>query len=123
MRNIALAGRKASRGAMSRLSRPSPIMLPQLDIGGGTPRPRKDSEPSTTMMTATPSRKKASSGSMTLGSNSRSRIRACVAPSACAAITNSRRASVSVDARATRMKAGTLSAPRMQVRLKIDCPR
>ena len=26
---------------MSRLSRPSPIMLPQLGAGGGTPRPRK----------------------------------------------------------------------------------
>ena len=49
---------------------------------------------------------------MTLGNNSRSRIRACVAPSAWAAITNSRRASVNVAARATRMKAGTLSTPK-----------
>ena len=123
VRNITIAGMKASRGATSRLSRPSPIMLPQLEIGGGTPRPRKDSAPSTRMMTATPSRKKASSGSATFGSNSRSRMRAWLAPSACAAMTNSRRASVSVAARATRMKAGIESTPRMQVRLKIDWPR
>ena len=32
-------------------------------------------------------------------------------------------ANVSVDARATRMKAGMPSTPRMQVRLKIDWPR
>src|SRR5882757_5880120 len=123
VRNIAIAGMKASRGATSRLSRPSPIMLPQLEIGGGTPRPRNESAPSTTMVTATPSRKNASSGNSTFGSSSRSRMRACEAPSACAAITNSRRASVNVDARATRMKAGTPSTPRMQVRLKIDWPR
>src|SRR4051812_45749394 len=123
VRNIAAAGRKASRGAMSRLSRPSPIMLPQLEIGGGTPSPRKDSAPSITMMTATPSRKKANSGSITFGSSSRSRMRVCVAPSACAAMTNSRRDSVSVAARATRMEAGMLSTPRMSVRLKIDWPR
>src|SRR5205823_10919812 len=65
VRNIAIAGRKASLGATSRLSRPSPIMLPQLEIGGGTPSPRKDSAPSTTMVTATLSRKKANSGRMT----------------------------------------------------------
>src|SRR5580698_2196134 len=70
VRNIAAAGRKASRGAISRLSRPSPIMLPQLDIGGGTPSPRNDSEPSATMVTATPSRKNASSGRNTFGNNS-----------------------------------------------------
>src|SRR5262249_43455098 len=115
VKNIAIAGRKASRGATSRLSRPSPIMLPQLEIGGGTPSPRNDSEPSTTMMTATPSRKKASEGSATLGNSSRSRMRVWVAPSACAAMTNSRRASVSVAARATRIKAGMLSTPRIQV--------
>ena len=60
---------------MSRLSRPSPIMLPQLGAGGGTPSPRKESAPSTTMVTATPSRKKASSGRATLGRSSRSRMR------------------------------------------------
>ena len=41
VRNITAAGMKASHGAMSRLSRPSPIMLPQLGAGGGTPSPRK----------------------------------------------------------------------------------
>src|ERR1700761_8718580 len=123
VKNIAAAGMKASRGAISRLSRPSPIMLPQLEIGGGTPRPRNDNAPSTTIVTATPNRKNASSGSNTLGSNSRSNIRACVAPSACAAMTNSRRASVKVEARATRMKAGMPSTPRMQVRLRMDWPR
>src|SRR5258707_596682 len=96
---------KASRGAISRLSRPSPIMLPQLDAGGGTPSPRKLSAPSTTMVTATPSRKKASSGRNTFGSSSYSRMRACEAPSARAAMTNSRSARLRVAARATRMNA------------------
>src|SRR5262249_51791818 len=122
VRNIAIAGMKASRGATSRLSRPSAIMLPQLEIGGGTPRPRKDNEPSTTMVTATPSRKKANSGRNTFGSNSRNRMRACEAPSASAAMTNSRRDNVRVVARATRMKAGMPSTPRIRVRLRIDCP-
>ncbi len=77
VRNMKPAGRKASQGAMSRFSRPSPIMLPQLAVGGGTPRPRNESAPSTTMVTATASRKKASSGSATLGSSSRIRMREC----------------------------------------------
>ncbi|KAH2842093.1 hypothetical protein KXW36_000746, partial [Aspergillus fumigatus] len=65
VRNIAAAGMKASRGARSRLSRPSPIILPQLEIGGGTPRPMNESDPSTTMVMATASRKKANSGRIT----------------------------------------------------------
>src|SRR5262249_19726368 len=55
VRNIAAAGRNAIDGAVSRLSRPSAIMPPQLGAGGGTPRPKKLNAPSTTMITATAS--------------------------------------------------------------------
>src|SRR5579883_46916 len=123
VRNMKIAGRKASHGAMSRLSRPSPIMLPHDGAGGGTPRPRKERAPSTTMVTATPSRKKATSGRATLGSSSRSRMRLWVAPSARAAVTNSRSLSDSVTARATRVKAGMPSTPITRVMLKTDWPR
>src|SRR5262249_10035293 len=122
LRNMKMAGRKASQGAMSRLSRPSAIMLPQLGAGGGTPNPRKESAPSTTMGTATPSRKKATTGRATLGKSSRSRMRLWVAPSARAATTNSRSVSESVTARATRVKAGTLSTPITSVMLATDWP-
>src|SRR5205807_4623366 len=57
VRYMAPAGMKASHGAISRLSRPSPIMLPQLDCGGGTPSPSRLNAPSTTITTATASRK------------------------------------------------------------------
>src|SRR5262249_17349609 len=123
LRNMNRAGRKASHGAISRLSRPSPIMLPQLGAGGGTPNPRKLSAPSTTMVTATPSRKKAISGRATLGSSSRSRMRPWVAPSARAATTNSRWLSDRVTARATRVKAGMPRMPMTMARFRTDAPR
>src|SRR5205085_5099399 len=57
VRNIAPAGKNAIDGAVSRLSRPSAIMPPQLGVGGGTPRPKKLNAPSMTIITATTSRK------------------------------------------------------------------
>src|SRR5215831_14052005 len=103
-KNIVPAGKKATHGATSRLSRPSPIMLPQLGCGGGTPSPSTLSAPSMMMRTATASRKNAVSGKRTLGNNSRRRIRTSVAPSARAAMTKSRCARPRVAARATRAK-------------------
>ena len=75
------------------------------------------------MVTATASRKKASSGSATLGKSSRIRMRAWVAPSARAAVTNSRSLKVSVTARATRVKAGMPKTPITRVMLVTDWPR
>src|SRR5262252_7160520 len=123
VRNIVPAGKNAIEGAVSRLSRPSAIMPPQLGVGGGTPRPRKLNAPSTTMMTATASRKKAISGSAMFGSNSRIKMRPWPAPSARAAVTKSRSANVIVAARATRVSAGMLRMPRVIVMLSTDWPR
>src|SRR6516165_4948410 len=123
VRNIAAAGKNAIDGAVSRLSRPSAIMPPQLGAGGGTPRPRKLSAPSTTMITATASRKKAISGNAMFGSSSRARIRPWPAPSARAAVTKSRPANDNVAARATRVRLGMLRMPRVIVMLRTDWPR
>src|SRR5579883_1769484 len=123
VRNMAIEGKKAICGATSRLSRPSAIMLPQVGAGGGTPKPKKLRMPSATMMTATSTRKKAESGSMTMGRISRRRMRRWLAPSARAAVTKSRSRTASVAARATRVTAGTVNMPRTRMRLTIDGPR
>src|SRR5690606_27075437 len=103
VRNIAAEGMSAAWGASSRWVLLVAIMSPQVGSGGGTLRPRTASDPSSTMTTPMATRPKARTGSTTLGTISRKRMRRRVAPSVWAASTNSRWATASVSARATRV--------------------
>ena len=55
-------------------------MLPQLGVGGWTERPRKASEPSSTMIVATAIKPKETTVGMMLGRISRARMRLSLAP-------------------------------------------
>ena len=77
-------------------------MLPQLAIGGWMPRPRNDSTLSNRMMLPIDSVVETMIGEATLGSRWTHMIRALPAPSARAAVTNSRVLSDSVAPRTSR---------------------
>ncbi len=70
VRNKAAAGKPQVQGAVSRSLRPITIMLPQVGVGGGIDRPRKDNPPSTTIQKGTDNDAMDNIVMATLGSNS-----------------------------------------------------